>query len=241
MEKSSFAIPIRRLANKAGKLVQPIQLTITHTGADAPLVVRADHQEVERRSLSLGTHTFNVYVEPVETARQMVINYEIAGKSESAEVRVEPVLKLLIFILPHSHHDLGYTDLQSNVEEKQMANISRGIELARTRPTTRPVRDSFGTLRFSGEQICSVQECKRSADGRAWIVRLFGAAGEGRKAGLTWTDGRPIKVWRSKLREEPLEQLPTQVHVRAWDLVTLRIEASTHRIGCNPVRARSDP
>src|SRR5258708_215107 len=131
MEKSSFAIPIRGLANKAGKLVQPIQLTITHTGADAPLVVRADHREVERRSLSLGTHTFNVYVEPVETARQMVINYEIAGKSESAEVRVEPVRKLLIFILPHSHHDLGYTDLQSNVEEKQMANISRGIELAR--------------------------------------------------------------------------------------------------------------
>ena len=131
MEKSSFAIPIRGLANKAGKLVQPIQLTITHTGADAPLVVRADHQEVERRSLSRGTHAFNVYVEPVETARQMVINYEIAGKSESAEVRVEPARKLLIFILPHSHHDLGYTDLQSNIEEKQMTNISRGIELAR--------------------------------------------------------------------------------------------------------------
>jgi alpha-mannosidase len=130
-EKSSFAIPIRGLANKGGKLVQPIQLTITHTGADAPLVVRADHREVERRSLSLGTHTFNAYVDPVETARQMIINYEIAGKSESAEVRVEPVRKLLIFILPHSHHDLGYTDLQSNVEEKQMANISRGIELAR--------------------------------------------------------------------------------------------------------------
>src|ERR1700681_1392780 len=130
MEKSSFAIPIRGLANKAGKLVQPIQLTITHTGADAPLVVRTHHQEVQRRSLSLGTHTFNVYVDPVETARQMVINYEIAGKSESAEVRVEPVRKLLIFILPHSHHDLGYTDLQSNVEKKQMANISRGIELA---------------------------------------------------------------------------------------------------------------
>jgi hypothetical protein len=35
MEKSSFAIPIRGLANKAGKLVQPIQLTITHTAADS--------------------------------------------------------------------------------------------------------------------------------------------------------------------------------------------------------------
>ena len=131
MEKSSFALPIRGIANKGGRLVQPIQLTIAHAGTDAPLVARADHQEVERRVLSSGTHTFNVYVDPVETARQVLIDYEIAGKSDSAEVRVEPVRKVQIFILPHSHHDLGYTDLQSNVEAKQVANISKGIELAR--------------------------------------------------------------------------------------------------------------
>src|SRR5258708_12405851 len=129
MEMSSFVIPIRGLANKAGKLVQPIQLTITHTGAEAPLVVRADPQEVERRSLSLGTHTFNVYVEPVETARQMVINYEIAGKTESAELRVEPLRKLLIFILPHSHHHLAYTSLHTNSQKNQMPNISMQIYL----------------------------------------------------------------------------------------------------------------
>ena len=38
---------------------------------------------------------------------------------------------MLIYALPHSHHDLGYTDLQANVEEKQIRNITRGIELAR--------------------------------------------------------------------------------------------------------------
>jgi alpha-mannosidase len=130
-EKSSFAVPIRALANKGGRLVQPIQLTIAHAGTDATLVVRADYQEVERRVLSSGTHSFNVYVDPVETARQVLIGYEIAGKSDSAEVRLEPVRKLQIFILPHSHHDLGFTDLQKDVEEKQMANISKGIELAR--------------------------------------------------------------------------------------------------------------
>jgi alpha-mannosidase len=79
-------------------------------------------------------------------------------------------------------------------------------------------------LRIDQEDVL-VQECKQSADGSAWIVRLFGAAGEDRKAGLNWTDGRPIKVWRSNLREQPLEQLPTQVHVPTWELVTLRIEA----------------
>ena len=78
-------------------------------------------------------------------------------------------------------------------------------------------------LRIDQEDVL-VQECKRSADGSAWIVRLFGAAGEDRKAGLTWRDGTPIKIWRSNLREQTLELLPPQVHVPAWELVTLRIE-----------------
>ena len=132
IEKSSFALPIRGIAKKNGRLVQPIQLTIAHDGADAILVVRADGQEIDRRTLSSGSHTFSVYVDPVQTATQMQIAYEIAGKSDSAEIRVEPVRKVQIFILPHSHHDLGYTGLQREIEAKQVANISRGIELART-------------------------------------------------------------------------------------------------------------
>src|ERR1700746_2730255 len=49
MAKTSFALPIRGIANKGGRLVQPIQLTLAHAGTDATLVVRADHREVERR------------------------------------------------------------------------------------------------------------------------------------------------------------------------------------------------
>src|SRR5579863_131487 len=84
-EKESFAQPIRGLTNNGGRLAQPIQLTIEHSGADATLVVRADHQEVERRVLSAGTHTFNVYVDAVDSARQVRIEYEVGGKSEAVE------------------------------------------------------------------------------------------------------------------------------------------------------------
>jgi alpha-mannosidase len=79
-------------------------------------------------------------------------------------------------------------------------------------------------LRIDQEDVL-LQECKPSADGSAWIVRLFGASGENRKASLTWTDHTPIKIWRSDLHEQPLERLGTQVEVPAWELVTLRIEA----------------
>jgi alpha-mannosidase len=78
-------------------------------------------------------------------------------------------------------------------------------------------------LRIEQEDVL-VQECKRSADGSAWIVRLFGASGQDRKTGLTWADGRPIKVWRSNLSEQPLERIDALVDVPGWDLITLRIE-----------------
>ena len=78
-------------------------------------------------------------------------------------------------------------------------------------------------LRIDQEDVI-LQQCKRSADGSAWIVGLFGASGKNLTARLTWTDNALIEVWRSDLLEQPLERLGPQVEVPAWELVTLRIE-----------------
>jgi alpha-mannosidase len=80
-------------------------------------------------------------------------------------------------------------------------------------------------LRIDRDDVL-VHECKRSTDGSGWIVRLFGFSGENRRASLTWTDNTPIKVWRSDLSEQPLEQLGIQVDIPAWELLTLRIESA---------------
>ncbi len=75
VEKPSFALRIRGLANKNGRLVQPIKLTIKHAGGETTLVARVDRQQVDSRVLTAGTHTFNVYVDPVERARFMLVEY----------------------------------------------------------------------------------------------------------------------------------------------------------------------
>jgi alpha-mannosidase len=108
-----------------------VQLKIEGYAPGAMCTTRLDGRQVDSRNLSSGSNTFTVYLPPGESARLVRVECEIDGKTISTSVRIEPVRRLQIFILPHSHHDLGYTDLQANVEEKQMANISRGIELAR--------------------------------------------------------------------------------------------------------------
>ena len=35
-----------------------------------------------------------------------------------------------VYILPHSHFDVGYTDIQTNIEQKQVNNLLTGIEFA---------------------------------------------------------------------------------------------------------------
>jgi hypothetical protein len=69
-------------------------------------------------------------------------------------------------------------------------------------------------------------ECKPSVDGKAWIVRLFGASGEDRRAKLTWAGDAAPRMWRSNLSEQPLEPAGQEVAVAGWDLVTLRIDRS---------------
>jgi alpha-mannosidase len=151
-DKTPIAMPIRGLAKKDGKLQQPVQLRIENSGPDALCITRIDGQEVDSRGLAPGVNTFNVYLPPVQAVRPMQVECEIAGRSAAAQVLLEPVRKVQIFILPHSHHDLGYTDLQADVEEKQMGNISKGMELAQNTASTPPGRDSCGTSKCFGER-----------------------------------------------------------------------------------------
>jgi alpha-mannosidase len=126
-----FAMPIRGLVRKDGKLLQPVQLSIQNTAADATAVTKLNGLEVDRRVLSSGENVFSVFATAVNSPQQAEVTCEINGKPISATVDLQPVRKVLVYILPHSHHDLGYTDLQANVEEKQMRNITLGMELAR--------------------------------------------------------------------------------------------------------------
>jgi hypothetical protein len=64
---------------------------------------------------------------------------------------------------------------------------------------------------------------KPSDDGRALIVRLFGASGEDRKARLHW-ESPHRRMWLSDLSESPIRQLQSEIPVAGWDLVTLRVE-----------------
>jgi alpha-mannosidase len=126
-----LALAIRGLVSKGGKLMQPIQISVRHSGADAAVVTTLDGTEIDRRTLTSGQNTFNVLIDAVIEARDGSVTVKVGESTNSAVVKLQPVRKVLVYVLPHSHHDLGYTDLQADVEEKQMQNITLGMELAK--------------------------------------------------------------------------------------------------------------
>jgi alpha-mannosidase len=69
-----------------------------------------------------------------------------------------------------------------------------------------------------------VAALKPSDDGKALIVRLYGASGKDAVAKLAWSKPGPKTVWLSDASEQPLAGAPEAIEVPAWGLVTLRAE-----------------
>jgi Alpha-mannosidase len=126
-----LAIAIRGLVKREGKLMQPVQISVRNSDASAAVVTTLDGREIDRRMVATGRQTFNVLIDEVTEARDGSVAVKVGESTSSAVVKLQPVRKVLVYVLPHSHHDLGYTDLQANVEEKQMQNITLGMELAK--------------------------------------------------------------------------------------------------------------
>ena len=52
-------------------------------------------------------------------------------QSTAAEDAVKPVRKWVVYLLPHSHVDIGYTDIQPEVERKHWQILDQALELCR--------------------------------------------------------------------------------------------------------------
>ncbi len=125
-----IARPIRALRQVDGHLRQPIRLTMQAGNANDPVVTSVDGIEVDRRSSPTGSQTFDIYVDPVSQRQDVTVTVRQGSKTYRETIELRPVRKMLVYILPHSHHDLGYTELQADVEDRQVRNIDVGIDLA---------------------------------------------------------------------------------------------------------------
>ncbi len=73
------------------------------------------------------------------------------GLSATRTFSLKPVRRVTVYILPYSHTDIGCTEIRTEIEDKQVQNLLKGISYARrtaAAATARvPRRDSITRYR----------------------------------------------------------------------------------------------
>jgi alpha-mannosidase len=123
---------IRALREQDGRLLQPVAVTLRHFGADADAVVRLQTGPSATVHLRRGSQEAELMTAAVERETKVQVAVEVDGKTVATrEVTLKPVKKLTVYITPHSHTDIGYTEIQTAIERKQVQNLLDGMAAAR--------------------------------------------------------------------------------------------------------------
>lgn len=82
-------------------------------------------------SLSTGKNNFSSEIPQVKKEAQITLQLKSGGVTAAqAFCKQKPVRQMTVYVLPHSHTDIGYTEIQSAIEAKQVKNLVDGMAAA---------------------------------------------------------------------------------------------------------------
>ena len=120
------------LVDREGTLMQTVNVSVRHFGDADEARVLADGLEPITVKLTQGASTVELAVPAVAQEQTMIVRVELKGKLLAAKsVTLQPVRKWVVYLLPHSHVDIGYTHVQTEVEQAQWKYLEMAMEAAR--------------------------------------------------------------------------------------------------------------
>ncbi len=120
------------LIRRGGALRQPVRVDIVHVGPPARLKISAPSAPSLETIIGIGYSSLGFLCEPVEAEKSMALKVEIPGRAAATpEIKLRPVRPWKIFLLPHSHGDIGYSDVQRVVEKKHWAYFEEAVALSK--------------------------------------------------------------------------------------------------------------
>jgi hypothetical protein len=122
--------PEPALMKTPGGVTQALRLSLDNLHRGRAIEITTPSQETIKKPLALGANIFMLPMPAVDAEKEMPVFFKINGKLVTrSAVKIKPVTRREIYLLAHSHNDIGYTDLQPNVERKQWQNIDAALRL----------------------------------------------------------------------------------------------------------------
>jgi hypothetical protein len=128
-ESTSVQVQPALMRTPAGER-QLVDVVIDHVEPEGTVEISLEGREPMKSALSLGFNRIQFSVEPVKDSRQVDLTVAVSGRPVRHEkVTLDPVAYREFWLLPHSHNDIGYSDLQADVEKKQLKNLRDAVQL----------------------------------------------------------------------------------------------------------------
>lgn len=148
--------PAYFFAGGDGGLRESITATVTTgeivTRGNLTLNLGGAAYRAELTAARFGQQRFEFWVPEFAAGTEARVSVQLNGASLEHSERLAPKRKLTVYIVPHTHLDIGFTDYQPKIEELQNRNLDRLLEEMR--------RDA--DLRFSLDGVWLVEQYLRT-------------------------------------------------------------------------------
>jgi alpha-mannosidase len=120
------------IVKEGARTLQQLRLSLDNLVAGRTLEVHIPDHEPLRADLKIGANVLRFPIPAVASAITIPVVFKLNGNVvETSTVSITPVHKRDIYLLSYSHNDIGYTDLQPDVERKQWNNLEQAMRLIR--------------------------------------------------------------------------------------------------------------
>ncbi len=148
------------LVSRNDALFHPAIAELKHFGAPAKLTIRGDAGEILKQKVDRNTTEIEFLLPACEREAQVPVTFSTpSGTVAEERIALTPARKLEIYLLPHSHVDIGYTKLQTKVEQDHWSFLRQAVEVARL-AGTRPPEAQF---KWNAEVLWAVDGYLRQA------------------------------------------------------------------------------
>ncbi len=114
-----------------GKKMNMIRVDLVHLGDTETVEVKLG-KEGSFRSMAPGLNTWRFYVPVVKKKKRLFFGIRQDHKVLAGEyIEIKPVQEKTIYLLHHSHVDIGYTQVQAEVQRIQWNNLERALRYAK--------------------------------------------------------------------------------------------------------------
>jgi hypothetical protein len=133
-----------------GELLETVQAFIRHSGPVAPgskaelNIGKKSYSAQLHGGYDFGEDKVEFAVREFDPKTEALLAVEIGGRTQHYKQSIDPAKKWTIFVVPHIHVDIGYTDYQAKVSAIQSRTIGEAMDLTTKHPDYRFSLDESG-------------------------------------------------------------------------------------------------